>query len=172
MLTLSQKQLSGFVPTAGAFIVTDLDECTINSDHRRSFCPNTGELNIAAWHARNTEEDIENDTLRPWGERFARLVNERADCMFAVCTSREFNAYDFSFMADRLGLDDKNRIWHRPDGCELSREGLKHDLFVKALIQDFDFCLAVNSGCAYFFDDKVKNVLAAEQLGLIGVLVY
>lgn len=172
MLALSQKALAHFVPKARAFIVTDLDECAIDSDHRRSFHDYDGELDIPAWHRDSTPELIAKDSLRPWGKRFAELFNERLDCQFAICTSREFTEADFDFMAEHLNIDDRSRIWHRPDGCTSSRHGLKHDLFVKALCEDFEFCVAVNTGNAYFFDDKVENVLAAEALGLIGVLVY
>jgi hypothetical protein len=172
MITLSQKQLRDWTPSAGAFIVTDLDECAINSDHRRNFCPETGELDIPKWHENSTPKNIDKDTLRPWGIKFAELVIERADCHFAICTSREFSDADFDYMSEHLGMTDKMRIWSRPWGCGASRSGLKHDLFVAAFTEDFEFCLAVNQGRAYFFDDKVENVLVAEQLGLIGILVY
>jgi hypothetical protein len=172
MLILSQDALSKFIPVMGAVIFTDLDECSINSDHRRSFCPVTGELDIPEWQKNSVRELIEKDSLRPWGKRFAELVKERDDCIFGICTSREFVRADFDFMRDHLNIGDSTRILHRETGCEESRESLKHRLFIRAIYGDYNLLMALNLGKMYFFDDKVKNVLEAEALGLIGVLVY
>ncbi len=166
MIALSQNELRTWTPALNSLVITDLDECTINSDHRRNFCPNTGELDIPAWHRDSTPELIAKDSLRPWGHRFAELVKERGyDCDFAICTSREFTEADYAFMKQHLKMCNKVDIWHRETGCMESRESLKHRLFIKHVdIQVYNK--------VYFFDDKVKNVLEAEKLGINGILVY
>jgi len=166
MLALSQNELRTWTPALNSLVITDLDECAINSDHRRKFCPNTGELDIPAWHRDSTPELIAKDSLRPWGHRFTELVSERGyDCFFAICTSREFIEADYAFMRVHLNMWQKTDIWHRETGCTDSRESLKHKLFIKNV--DIK---AYNK--VYFFDDKVKNVLEAEKLGINGILVY
>ena len=166
MIALSQNELKTWTPALNSLVITDLDECAINSDHRRNFCPNTGELDIPAWHRDSTPELIAMDSLRPWGHRFAELVTERAyDCDFAICTSREFTDADYAFMAVHLNMWDKQDLWHRETGCNESRESLKHRLFIKHV----DIQVYTN---VYFFDDKVANVMEAEKLGINGILVY
>ncbi len=170
MLALSQNELRTWTPELNSLVITDLDECSINSDHRRNFCPDTGELDIPAWQRDSTPQLIAKDSLRPWGHRFAELVKERGyiklgyDCDFAICTSREFTEADYAFMRSHLNMD-KPEIWHRETGCNESRESLKHRLFIKHV--DITVYNKV-----YFFDDKVKNVLEAEKLGINGILVY
>ena len=173
MLIFSQKALRNWIPPMGSVIITDLDECSVDSDHRRSFHDFDGELDIPAWHTDGTPENIALDVLRPWGVRFAELGEERKDCIFGVCTSREFITADYDWVQKHLKVQrNSGMIWHRETGCTESRESLKHRLFVQNIRKDFDLLLAVNNGKMYFFDDKVKNVLEAESLGLIGVLVY
>ncbi len=170
---LSQKQLKHWIPPFGAVVFTDLDECAINSDHRRKFSPKTGELDIPRWHHDSTPELIAQDKLTPWGERFAVLSKYRVDCIFGICTSREFIDADYELVSNRLGVArNSGLVLHREFGCMDSREALKEKLFLKAIRGNIDLSLAVNQGKFFFFDDKIKNVLAANALGINGILVY
>ncbi len=171
MLHMTQSQLSEWHPPMFSGVITDLDECSVDSDHRRKLLEN-GELDIKAWHADDTPENIAKDTLRPWGEQFNRLVNTRPDCFFGVCTSREFNSADWEWVSNNLGLGRNcGSIWHRQDGDNRPPHELKFELLQRGIMGDVDFTMALNYGKLYFFDDKVENVQAAERLGLIGVLV-
>ena len=161
MQILSQEALRNWTPPIDSVVITDLDE------------PLTGQLNIPDWHEYSTPEEIAKDILRPWGVRFAELAATREDCIFGICTSREFTEADYQYMSNNLNIArNSGMIWHRETGCEESREALKSRLFIKNIFENITLLMQLNLGRMYFFDDKVKNVLAAEALGIQGILVY
>ena len=137
--------------------IFDLDDTTINSQHRQ------GET-LADWIANNTPENVAKDSLLPLADSW-KTIDQSRDIV-VILTSRVIADADLAFLA-RFGLRYRF-IYSRPMGSQISCGQLKAAM-VRQCARDLGWSLARLTKQAYMFDDSGE---VRESLTAMGVRCY
>ena len=137
--------------------IFDLDDTTINSQHRQ------GET-LADWIALNTPENVARDSLLPLADSWKTIDQSRDDVV--IMTSRVIADADLAFLAG-AGLRYRF-IYSRPMGSMIPCGQLKAAM-VRQCARDLGWSLARLTKQAYMFDDSGE---VREALTAMGVRCY
>lgn len=135
--------------------IFDLDETVINSAHRTPNNPD-GTLNLEAYIARHTPENVRKDKVLPLAETMRRLYN--MGWQVFVLTARDMKACDYEFLA-RHNLP-YHRIFSR-DQAKPDHYRLSDGEYKRRWIQKLLNLRQYRGAYVIMFDDssKVKSAL-------------
>ena len=142
--------------------IFDLDDTTINSQHRQ------GET-LADWIALNTPENVAKDSLLPLADSWKTIDQSRDDVV--IMTSRVIADADLAFLA-RSGLRYRF-IYSRPEGSMIPCGQLKTAMVLQCA-RDLGRSLAWMQSNAYMFDDsnEVREALASIKIKCYNPISY
>lgn len=141
-------------------VVWDLDETIIDSAHRTPNNPD-GTLNLQAYFANKTRENIMRDSLLPL-IRVYRAMN-RAENYFVICTARSMNQDDYDFL-EVHGIH-ADAICCRPEDGSLNhkRDNELKPRWIKRLTNLRQF----RNLPVFMFDDSKPVISAMRKIGIV-----
>lgn len=140
-------------------IIFDLDETVINSSHRT---PNKedGTLDLAAYRARHTQENVAKDTLLPLARTMQRFIAQ--GYRVAILTARDMAAFDYAFLLLN-GISPKH-IYSR-DKCKTKKHYNMSDGAYK--VEWFrKMPKSIRNGHCIMFDDAKSVKKAMREIGV------
>jgi len=136
-------------------IIFDLDDTVINSRHRQPNKPD-GTLDLQAYFAMKTRENIFRDTLLPLAKEMQRLYT---DNYIIVCTSRNMDIHDYDY------LTKYNLPYHKML-CRRHMEMTPDAVLKTRLLGSFLSLRQFKRKHKVMFDDAKPVITAIRKMGI------